>query len=176
MSATPPDNPAGPLELVEQYNDNLKTELINGIWEAPERLRTAVAGLCKSQLDTCYKNWTIRQIAHHIADSHLNSLIRFKWTLAEDNPTIKAYEEADWVELADCKYGDVSPALAMLDGLHAKWIQVLQSMSPDQFDRTFVHPQTGEAVSLWTALNYYAWHSRHHTEQINWLRKHHGWS
>lgn len=174
MTESPPSHPAGPLPAVRAFAEAAKVELIAILRHAPANLRSAVAGLTDAQLDSLYKNWSIRQIAHHLADSHVHSYIRFKWALTEDNPTIKAYEEADWVRLDDCRLGDVAPALALLEGLHAKWVQVLLSMTADQFSRTFLHPQTGETVSLWTALNYYAWHSRHHTAQILWLRDRHG--
>lgn len=166
----PPDNPAGPFEFEEAYSDQVRAELTDSIAEAPSQLRSATDGLSDSQLDTRYKNWTIRQITHHLADSHLHSIIRFKWTLTEDQPTIKAYEEADWVQLKDCKAGAIEPALLMYEGLHAKWVQLLESMTEQQFARSFNHPQTGDSVSLWYALNYYAWHGRHHAEQINWRR------
>lgn len=173
--AEAPDNPAGQFDPVETFGESTKTDLIEVVRQAPTRLREAVSGLSDSQLDTLYRNWTIRQITHHIADSHLHSIIRFKWALAEDHPTIKAYEEGDWVQLADCKQGDVGPALALLGGLHSKWVQLLESMTREQFARTFLHPQTGESVSLWMALNNYAWHGRHHTAQILWLREQNGW-
>ncbi|MEO2014134.1 MAG: DinB family protein [Fuerstiella sp.] len=115
-----PDNPAGPFEPVGVFDEAVKTKLIETVRQAPTRLREAVAGLTDLQLDTLYRNWTIRQITHHIADGHLHSIIRFKWTLTEDRPTIKAYEEGDWVQLSDCTQGDVEPALALLDGLHTK--------------------------------------------------------
>ena len=175
MSASPPANPAGEFKLAPDYSDGVRTTLTSTIADAPTRLRSATNGLSTSQLDTPYKNWTIRQITYHLADSHLHSIIRFKWTLTEDHPTIKAYEEADWVELDDCKQGDIEPALAMYEGLHMKWVQLLQSMSADQFSRTFLHPQSGESVSLWFAINYYAWHGRHHVAQIDWLRTRNGW-
>jgi uncharacterized damage-inducible protein DinB len=129
-------------------------------------LRKAVNGLSDHQLETKYRNWTIRQIVHHIADSHVNSYIRFKWALTEPTPTIKAYQEADWVELADSRRGDIAPSVQLLEGLHVKWVQLLKLMTDEQFQRSFVHPQTGETVSLWSALNYYPWHCRHHTAQI----------
>ena len=169
MSTSPPDNPAGTFFATEKFNDAVCKELIEEIWSAPQKLRDTVEDLSPEQLDTRYKNWTVRQIVHHIADSHVHSYIRFKWALTEDNPTIKAYEEADWVQLNDCSTGEIDPSLALLTGLHAKWVQVLESMTPNEFARTFVHPQTGETVSLWTALNYYPWHARHHTAQIQWL-------
>ncbi len=175
MTTPAPDNPAGPLEAVEQCDESIQADLIAALREAPRQLREAVGELSQSQLDTRYKNWTIRQIVHHLADSHVHSYIRFKWAMTEDNPTIKAYEEGDWVLLDDCVSGAIEPSLALLDGLHSKWAQVLQSMTPQQYERTFVHPQTGETVSLWLALNYYPWHGRHHTGQILWLREQHGW-
>jgi hypothetical protein len=171
----PPENPAGSLEATPAYSESLREKLISGIQIVPDRLRTSLAGLTESQMDTLYKNWTIRQIVHHIADSHVHSYIRFKWALTEDNPVIKAYEEAEWVLLDDAKAGAVEPSVALLSGLHAKWVQVLNSMTEKQFERTFVHPQTRETVRLWTALNYYQWHGQHHIAQIQWLREQHGW-
>lgn len=176
MNRTPPDNPAGPFQPVEDFDSSVKAALIVTVRKAPARLREAVSGLTEKQLDTLYKNWTIRQITHHIADSHLHSIIRFKWALTEAHPTIKAYEEGDWVQLADSRTGAIDPSLALLDGLHTKWIQVLESMTEQQFARTFHHPQTGASVSLWLALNNYAWHGEHHTAQILWLREQHGWN
>ncbi|TWU49271.1 YfiT family bacillithiol transferase [Rubripirellula reticaptiva] len=170
-----PDNPSGPFDPVETFDEVKKTELIEIVKQAPARLREAVVALTDSQLETLYRNWTIRQIAHHIADSHLHSIIRFKWALTEDNPIIKAYEEGDWVRLSDAKSGNVEPSLLLLDGLHAKWVQVLESMTEEQFGRTFRHPQSGKTVDLWFALNNYAWHGRHHTAQILWLRDQNGW-
>jgi uncharacterized damage-inducible protein DinB len=171
-----PDNPAGEFQTVEIYDETVKLSLIDDVRQAPTLLREAVAGLSDSQLNTLYRNWTIRQIVHHIADSHAHIYIRFKWTLTESNPMIKAYEEADWVLLDDCKQGDIEPPLALLAGLHGKWAQVLESMTAAQFSRTFVHPQlNNETVSLWTALNYYPWHAKHHTAQILWLREQNDW-
>lgn len=175
MTVQPPANPAGAFDPVQQYDESVKSDLIEQIRYAPGRLRAAVAGLSDDQLDTRYRNWTIRQIAHHIADSHLHSLIRFKWTLTEAEPLIKAYEEADWVDLADSRTGAVEPALVLLNGLHTKWVQLLQLMTPEDFERRFRHPQSGESVRLWIALNNYAWHGRHHTAQILWVREQHGW-
>ncbi len=167
-----PDNPAGPFAPIATFQPSVRDSLIDGIAIAPTNLRDAVSGLSEADIETRYKNWTIRQIVHHLADSHVHSYIRFKWTLTENNPTIKAYEEADWVSLGDCKLGAIEPALALLDGLHQKWVQSLQAMSDEQFQRTFFHPQSGESVSLWSALHYYPWHARHHTAQILWLRDH----
>ena len=175
MNALAPDNPAGPFEPVEAYDSGIRQQLIEKVRLAPARLRQAVGELSDRQLDTLYKNWTIRQIAHHIADSHLHSIIRFKWALTEDHPTIKPYDEADWVQLADTRHGDLEPSLLLLEGIHAKWVQLLNSMTETQFARTFYHPQSGLSVSLWLALNSYAWHGEHHTAQVLWLRQRYGW-
>ena len=175
MQTSPPDNPAGVFFPTEKYNAAVRKACTEEIWNAPQKLREIVEGLSDEQLETPYKNWTIRQIVHHIADSHVHSYIRFKWALTEKHPTIKAYEEADWVQLVDAKDGDIDPSLALLTGLHAKWVQTLDSMTESDFDRTFLHPQSGETVSLWNALNYYPWHGQHHTAQIQWLCDTHGW-
>ena len=170
-----PKNPAGEFTPEKNYGPQRRAELIAVIDNAPAALGNSVAGLSDDQLDTRYRNWTIRQIAHHLADSHVNSYIRFKWTLTEDNPTIKAYNEGDWAALEDSKTGDIRAPLALFAALHAKWVQLLRSMTDDQFARSFLHPETGQTVSLNAALDYYAWHCRHHTAQILWLREQRGW-
>jgi hypothetical protein len=170
-----PQNPAGAFAPEDNYGPDRRDEFIAVIANAPSAVRKAVAGLSEAELDTTYKNWTIRQIVHHMADSHLNSFIRFKWALTEELPTIKAYDESRWAVLEDSRTGDVGPPLALLEGLHARWVHLLRSMTPEQFARAFVHPQTGQTVTLSSALCYYAWHCRHHTAQINWLREQRGW-
>jgi uncharacterized damage-inducible protein DinB len=170
-----PQHPAGPLEPEAHYGPQRRGEYIAVIEGAPAALRRAVAGLSDGQLDTTYKNWTVRQIVHHLADSHVNSYVRFKWALTEERPTIKAYHEDRWVALADSRGGDIAAPLALLEGLHARWVQLLRAMSEEQFARAFLHPQSGEVVSLNAALCYYAWHCRHHTGQITWLREQNGW-
>ena len=172
-SLSPPDNPVGPFEPQAEYSDETRDQLIDVLRQAPANLRAAVAGLTDEQLDTKYRNWTIRQIVHHLADSHVQSYIRFKWTQTEDHPTIKADEEADWVALPDAAAGDIAPALALYEAMHQRWLQSLLTMTEPDFARTFHHPQSDETVTLWQALNYYPWHSRHHTGQILWLREQH---
>jgi len=171
----PPSNPTGAFAPIDNYAKETAQQLIDTIRRAPDELRKAVAELDGPQLDARYKNWSVRQIVHHLADSHVHSYIRFKWALTENHPTIKAYDEGVWVLLEDAQHGDVEPSLALFDGLHRKWAQLLSTMTQEQYSRTFLHPQTGETVDLWTALNYYRWHSRHHTGQILWLRQRHGW-
>lgn len=169
-----PQNPAG--DFVEEKPDaGRRGELILEIERAPALLRQAVSGLPAAQLDTKYRNWTIRQIVHHIPDSHVNSYIRFKWALTEETPTIKAYDESRWAMLDDARIGAIAPALAMLEGLHSQWVQLLRTMTEPQFARAFVHPENGQTITLNSALAYYAWHGRHHTAQITWLREQHGW-
>jgi len=170
-----PQNPAGEFVAEENLTSERRGQLIAEIERAPDALRQAVAGLSKEQLDTRYRNWTIRQIVHHIADSHVNSYLRFKWTLTEEQPTIKAYDEGRWAALADSRTGDIRAPLALMEGLHASWVQLLRSMTAEQFARTFTHPETGKSISLNAALCYYAWHGKHHTAQITWLRMQHGW-
>ena len=170
-----PQNPAGEFIAEENLTPERRAQLIADIEHAPVLLRQAVAGLTKEQLDTRYRNWTIRQIVHHIADSHVNSYIRFKWTLTEEQPTIKAYDEGRWAALEDSRSGDIGGPLGLLEGLHACWVQLLRSMTPAQFTQSFTHPETGKSITLNAALCYYVWHCKHHTAQITWLREQHRW-
>jgi uncharacterized damage-inducible protein DinB len=171
-----PQNPAGVFAAEDDYGSGRRGEFIAVIETAPSTLRNAVAGLSEDQLDTRYRNWTIRQIVHHVADSHVNSYVRFKWALTEELPTIKPYDDGRWAALEDSRTGDIQAPLALLDGLHVRWVQLLRSMTDGQFARSFFHPETGQTVSLSAALSYYAWHCRHHTAQITWLRGQRGWS
>jgi hypothetical protein len=172
---TAPQYPAGPYQPEPNPAPGRRAELIAELEGAPAALRRAVTGLSEEQLDTRYRNWTIRQIVHHLADSHVHIYIRFKWTLTEDQPTIKAYNEGDWAALPDSRAGDIQAPLTLLEGLHRRWVVLLRSMSAEQFTRGFLHPETGNTVILQDALSQYAWHARHHTGQINWLRQQHGW-
>ena len=153
-----------------------RTERIKTLVELPQRLRDAVAGLNESQLDTRYRpdGWTVRQTVHHIADSHSNSLTRFKLALTEDEtPTIKPYWEDRWAELGDSKL-PIEVSLKMVDAIHERWVALLNSMTDADYQKKFIHPETGE----WTldgALALYAWHSRHHTAHISHLRDRKGW-
>jgi uncharacterized damage-inducible protein DinB len=170
-----PQYPAGPNAPEDGYGANRRNQLIAEIEAAPRLLRESIAGLSPAQLDTKYRNWTIRQIVHHLPDSHVNCYIRFKWTLTEETPTIKAYHEGLWSELNDARTGDVAAPLALMDAVHQRWVQLLRSMTAQQFSRAFLHPETGKLVTLSAALASYAWHCKHHTGQILWLRKQKGW-
>jgi DinB superfamily len=148
--------------------------------ELPGRLREAVAGLSETQLDTPYRDggWTVRQVVHHVADSHANAYIRVKLALTEDWPTIKPYDEAAWAELADARTLPVEFSLEMLAVMHARWICVLEAMSEADFRRGYVHPgmkRDGGRQSLDEVIAMYAWHSRHHTAHILNLRERTGW-
>jgi uncharacterized damage-inducible protein DinB len=171
-SPEPPQFPAGAFAEEETYDRLRREARIEEIERAPRRLREAVSGLSGAQLDTTYRNWTIRQIVHHVADSHLNSYVRFKLALTEERPTIKPYDESRWSQLADARHEDVEQSLRILEGLHARWARLLRSLADDAYERAFYHPESREVVPLWRALAYYVWHGRHHTAQIEWVRQH----
>jgi uncharacterized damage-inducible protein DinB len=168
--------PIGKFSFEGSNSEDERVRLIDQIASAPARLREAIDGLSPEQLDTPYRpeGWTVRQLVHHVPDSHLNSYARFKLALTEDEPTIKDYREDRWAELADARSGPVETSLALLDSLHKRWVTMLRSMSPDQFERSFRHPELG-LVSLDRNLSLYAWHGRHHVAHITSLRERMGW-
>lgn len=173
MSA--PKWPAG--ELVPEPEVSLirRNELIAEVERLPVQLRDAVAGFSAAQLDTRYLNWTIRQIVHHLADSHTNAYVRFRLTLTEDNPTIKPYDETRWAELPDARTEDVELSLNLLQALHTRWVRLLRAMTDEQFARTYHHPEYRQTYSLTIALSLYAHHCRHHLGQILWLKRDRNW-
>lgn len=150
--------------------------LIDDIGAVPSELRSAVSDLSASQLDTPYRpgGWTVRQVVHHLPDSHANAYIRFKLAVTEDKPQIKSYDEAAWAELADGRGEDIEGSLALLEALHRRWTAFLRSLDPDDWDRGFLHPELG-VVTLETNLQLYAWHGRHHLAHITGLRERMGW-
>ena len=153
-----------------------RRQLIAQIAAAPAALRAAVAGLDDGQLDTPYRDggWTVRQVAHHVADSHMNAYVRFKKALTEDAPPITAYDEARWAELPDARL-PVAPSLALLEALHVRWVEVLRALTPEALEtRGYRHPEMG-FVPLRTALGIYAWHGRHHVAHVTGLRARRGW-
>jgi hypothetical protein len=141
----------------------------------PERLKAAVAGLSDAQLDTPYREggWTVRQVAHHVADSHAMAYTRCKLALTEDWPNIKPYDEAAWAKLADSRL-PVAVSLVMIEALHTRWVALLESLSEEDFQKGYNHPEQGR-VKLVHALAMYDWHSRHHTAHITSLRARQGW-
>ena len=142
----------------------------------PARLRAAVDGLTEGYLDHPYRDegWTVAQVVHHLADSHINAYVRFKLAVTEDNPPVKAYNEARWAELADASATDVRGSLDLLASLHGRWVVFLRSLEAAQFSRTYNHSAMGP-VTLDHALALYAWHGRHHTAHVTSLRERMGW-
>jgi uncharacterized damage-inducible protein DinB len=150
--------------------------LIDELAGVPRSLREAVEGLSPEQLDTPYRpgGWTVRQVVHHLPDSHLNSYVRFKLALTEDEPAIRTYHEERWAELPDSRATPIGVSLALLDALHERWAVLLRSLADAEFARTFKHPEWG-LVTLDKALGIYAWHGRHHVAHVTSLRARMGW-
>ncbi len=142
----------------------------------PGKLREAVEGLSETQLDTPYRpgGWTVRQVVHHVPDSHLNSYARFRLALTENSPPVKPYKEAAWAELPDAKTAPIEVSLQLVEALHGRFVMLLRSMDEDAFARAFEHPEWGKIRLDWT-LGLYAWHCRHHVAHINGLRSRKGW-
>jgi hypothetical protein len=153
-----------------------RKNLIDTIAMVPEHLRQAVTGLNGKQLDTPYREggWTVRQVTHHLADSHMNAYIRYKLALTEDNPTIKPYKQTAWAELADSRVTPIDVSLALVDNLHARWVVLLRSLKPEDWERKLTNPDLGP-MSLDEMLGRYAWHGRHHVAHITELRKRNHW-
>jgi uncharacterized damage-inducible protein DinB len=168
--------PVGPFEFISTLTPDQRRASIDAIADVPARLRAAVANLSDAQLDTPYRpgGWTVRQLVHHIADSHMNAFTRFKLALTEDEPMIKTYEENLWAELADTKTPPIDPSLAIIDNLHTRWVILLRSMAPEQFPRKFRHPGWG-SQTVDFLLAQYAWHGKHHVAHITSLRERNGW-
>jgi uncharacterized damage-inducible protein DinB len=168
--------PIGKFHRADSITSDQRREFIGAIAEAPARLSAAVSGLKPEQLDTPYRpgGWTVRQLAHHIPDSHMNAFIRIKLALTEDAPIIKTYEEARWAELADAK-APIEPSLALLDNLHKRWVFLLQSLADADWARTFRHPDWKQPMSIDTALALYSWHGKHHVAHITALRERNAW-
>lgn len=169
--------PIGRFAVEGEISPELRREWIDAIAETPARLRVALQGLSPEQIDTPYRpgGWTVRQVVHHLPDSHMNAYIRFKLALTEDEPAIKGYREDRWAELADSRTVPVDVSLALLESLHERWTVLLRSMRPEDFARTFQHPERGVLRLDWT-LGLYAWHGRHHIAHITSLRDRMGWT
>ena len=176
MPEIDPRYPIGKFDSKAPVDPADRPMLIQQIAEAPGHLRAAVKGLNDEQLNTPYRpeGWTVRQVAHHLPDSHMNAYIRWKLALTETQPPIKPYAENLWAELTDAKTLAVEPSLQLMDSLHSRWVAFLKSLKPEDFDRTFVHPEHGVRM-IGSLLPLYAWHGRHHVAQITELRKRMGW-
>ncbi|MFZ0639014.1 MAG: bacillithiol transferase BstA [Candidatus Acidiferrales bacterium] len=168
--------PVGKYQPAEKLTEENRKQMLAQIEEAPKKLRAAVAGLSREQLSTPYRDggWTVQQVVHHLADSHMNAYTRFKLALTEDEPTIKPYNETRWAELSDSKTTPVESSLTLMDALHERWLNLLRGMSPADFSRKMKHPERG-AMSLDDTLGLYAWHGRHHVAHITGLRQRKGW-
>ncbi len=164
--------PIGKFEPVASPDAAQLGAFLNVIAETPARLREAVSGLTPAQLDTPYRDggWTVRQVIHHVADSHMHSYARFRFALTEHEPTIKPYDEAAWAELPDAKTAPVEVSLSLLEALHNRWMVLLRSLDDQALAKVFVHPETGP-MSLSKTVQLYAWHGRHHTAHITSLRR-----
>ena len=169
--------PVGKFDFDAPVNEADYPKLIAAIAETPVALRSAVAGLTRDQLETRYRpgGWTVKQVVHHVPDSHLNAYTRFKLALTENEPTIKPYDEAAWAELADSRKVPIEVSLDLLDALHLRWVALLRSMDTDDFNRGLRHPEHGRALTLKQMLALYAWHGRHHVAHITTLKKRAGW-
>lgn len=169
--------PIGKFQIDGAVTAQRRQEWIGQIGEAPARMREAVSGLSPEQLDTPYwpGGWTVRQVAHHVPDSHLNSYCRFRLALTEDEPMIKPYDEGRWAELPDARSAPVELSLDLLESLHRRWVLLLESLAETDWGRRFRHPELG-VVTLERNLALYAWHGRHHVAHISSLRQRMGWS
>jgi uncharacterized damage-inducible protein DinB len=167
--------PIGKFQPVENVTDIQRRAFIDAIAETPKKLKAAIAGLDEHQLDTPCRpgGWTVRQVVHHVPDSHMNSYVRFKLALTEDEPTIKPYDEARWSELADAK-APVELSLLLLENLHNRWVLLLNSLAPSDWQRKFRHPERG-TMTLDENVQLYAWHGRHHVAHITALRQRNNW-
>ncbi|NUO84402.1 putative metal-dependent hydrolase [candidate division KSB1 bacterium] len=168
--------PIGPFKKEDNLTPQRRNEFIEEIAGAPAKLRAAVRGLNDKQLDTPYREggWSLRQVVHHVPDSHLNAYIRLKWTLTENEPSIKAYNEKLWAELHEARTAPVEISLALLEAVHQRWVLQWRALKPEDFARNFRHPEHGLRSLDWL-LCLYAWHGRHHTAHITSLRDRMGW-
>ena len=171
-----PRYPIGTFQRRDELTPDERRAMIDEIAATPARLRDAVRGLNAAQLETPYREggWTVRQVAHHLPDSHVNAYVRLKLALTEDEPVIKPYDEARWAELSDSRDTPIETSLTLLDALHVRWISLLRSMRDDDFRRTFVHPDHGKVTIDWLVAMY-EWHGRHHVAQITSLRERSRW-
>jgi hypothetical protein len=167
--------PIGEFTMPTPVTPKLRADAIAAIAELPVKMRDAVRGLSEVQLDTPYRpgGWTVRQVVHHVPDSHLNAYVRVKLALTEDNPTIKPYDQDAFAGLPDQKL-PIDVSLSLLDSLHARWVAVLNALTPQQFARPLYHPEIG-AITVDYLVQTYGWHSRHHVAHITRLRELEGW-
>ncbi|MGB2623200.1 MAG: bacillithiol transferase BstA [Candidatus Acidiferrum sp.] len=171
-----PRYPVGKFAMPAQVTHEMRLQAMDEIASTPAKLRAAVRGLSDAQLDTPYRDggWTVRQVVHHVPDSHLNAYVRLKLALTEEKPMIKPYDEKAWAELADAKSAPIESSQTLLDSIHERWDRLWRSLKPEHFARVLMHPEHGERTVDWLVF-LYAWHGRHHTAHITELRKQKGW-
>lgn len=161
----------------EINDDEAKKSYFLDIQSCPAQLENAIINLDESQLNTPYREggWTVKQVVHHVADSHMNAYIRFKLGLTENNPVIKTYEEACWAELPDSKIVPINVSLTLLHALHIRWYGLIKDLSMAEWSRTVFHPEHARTITMWELLEIYSWHGRHHAAHITSLRERMGW-
>ena len=171
-----PRYPIGKFHYEGTPSEPQRAKFISEIEQTPSAIRAAVNGLSPQQLDTPYRDagWTVRQVLHHVPDSHMNAYVRFKLALTEDEPTIKPYAEDRWAKLADTQSTPIEVSLALLENLHTRWVRLMRSLSEEDWKRTLRHPELG-GMPLEKNLAMYAWHGKHHTAHITELQKRMGW-
>lgn len=173
---TDPRYPIGKYEP-QEFSEAIKEQWLNDIKFLPEALENAILNLDAVQLDTPYREggWTVKQLVHHVADSHMNAYTRFKLGLTEDNPTIKPYLENEWSKFPDNDTVPVNVSITLLHALHQRWYHSIKDITNEQMQRTVVHPEHGRQMTLWFLLGLYSWHSRHHTAHVLTLRENKQW-
>ncbi|HEY0090983.1 MAG TPA: putative metal-dependent hydrolase [Flavobacterium sp.] len=168
--------PLGKFQPPDVFTKDILNTYIDSIAKFPSKIIYETNNLTEDQLNTPYRpqGWTIRQVVHHCADSHINSLVRFKWALTEETPTIKPYEEALWAELADCKM-PLAASYKILEGVHQRWVVLLNSLDGHALAKGFIHPNHGRELKLPEVIGIYAWHCNHHLAHITTLKNRKGW-
>jgi uncharacterized damage-inducible protein DinB len=172
-----PRYPIGPFQRRDELTADERAAMLEDIAATPARMREAVAGLSDEQLDTPYREggWTLRQVVHHVPDSHLNAYCRLKLALTEEQPVIRPYDESLWAKLDDARVTPVEVSLTLLESLHSRWMDIFRSMKPEDFRRTLRHPEHEGTQTLDWLVAMYAWHGRHHTGHITSTRQRMGW-
>jgi uncharacterized damage-inducible protein DinB len=171
-----PRFPIGKFAFEGTMSEQQRAQCLNDIEEAPALLRAAVTGLSDKQLDTPYRDggWTVRQVVHHVPDSHMNAYVRFKLALTEDEPTIRPYREERWAELPEAKTAPIEMSLQLLANLHHRWVISLRNMKAEDWKKTYRHPELG-VLGLEKVLALYAWHGKHHVAHVTVLKERMGW-
>lgn len=169
--------PIGRYQRPEAFTAETRRRAFEALALLPRELAAAVGGLDAAQLDTPYRDggWTVRQLVHHVPDSHLNAYVRHRLCVTEENPTVLAYDENAWVATPEIASGDIAVPLALAAAVHARWVGFLHALPEAAFARTFVHPATGKVWSLDDSVEMYAWHGRHHVAHVTALRERRGW-